>query len=227
MAIDNNPPVARWQDYVYPIYVPLPDGLLTGQATWKGNDDLSGIDFFQVQQSENSGVWADVNVKDPGATTAFINEKPGASYRFRVRATDMSGNVGKWSTSPAYALTFVQDGSSAISHDSAWKTTSESGAAGGTVLAASQAGASAQFQFKGDGFGFVTIVGPDRGKVAVYVDGSKVATLDLFANSETTQYVAFSRAWGSVGTHTVKLTVMGTPGRPRVDIDGFETRVTQ
>ena len=34
--------------------------------------------------------------------------------------------------------------------------------------------------------------------------------------------VGFSTSWASYGSHTIKLVVVGTSGRPRVDLDAFE-----
>jgi len=40
------------------------------------------------------------------------------------------------------------------------------------------------------------------------------------------RYIGFNRDWSAVGTHALRQVVLGTPGRPRVDIDAFKTRST-
>jgi hypothetical protein len=34
--------------------------------------------------------------------------------------------------------------------------------------------------------------------------------------------IVFAKSWSSSGTHTIRIVVLGTPNRPRVDIDAFE-----
>jgi hypothetical protein len=63
--------------------------------------------------------------------------------------------------------------------------------------------------------------GPTSGKAKVYVDGVLVSTIDLYRSTSQSRVVLFSRAWSTVATHTVRVVVLGTAGRPRVDIDGF------
>jgi hypothetical protein len=56
----------------------------------------------------------------------------------------------------------------------------------------------------------------------VYVDGVFVATVDLYAASASYRSVAYARTWSSLGTHTIRIVVVGTAGRPRVDLDAIE-----
>jgi hypothetical protein len=65
-------------------------------------------------------------------------------------------------------------------------------------------------------------VGPDHGAAKVYVDGVLVTTIDLHAASTTYRRVAYARSWSASGNHTLRIVVVGTAGRPRVDIDAFE-----
>jgi len=53
--------------------------------------------------------------------------------------------------------------------------------------------------------------------VAVYVDGTYQATINLGAASATYRFVAFSKTWSSTGTHTIKVVAVGA----RVDVDAF------
>jgi Zn-dependent alcohol dehydrogenase len=47
---------------------------------------------------------------------------------------------------------------------------------------------------------------------------------EVGAGVDATSYrqVVYSRAWSSYGTHTLKLVVVGTAGRPRGELDAFE-----
>jgi hypothetical protein len=57
--------------------------------------------------------------------------------------------------------------------------------------------------------------------VKVYVDGSYATTIDTYAADWSARQVVWSRTWAGSGSHTVKLVVVGTAGRPRVDLDAF------
>ncbi len=63
--------------------------------------------------------------------------------------------------------------------------------------------------------------GPTSGKARIYVDGQLAATIDLYRSTLRTRAVVFSKSWTTVAPHTVRVVVVGTSGRPRVDIDGF------
>jgi hypothetical protein len=67
----------------------------------------------------------------------------------------------------------------------------------------------------------VSAVGPDRGRAAIFVDGRRVATVDLRAATAGYARIVWARSWKTPALHTVTIRVLGTPGRPRVDVDGF------
>ena len=61
-----------------------------------------------------------------------------------------------------------------------------------------------------------------RGKTAVYLDGAKVATVDLFSARTLARQVVFSRGNLDPATpHTLEVRNLGTAGRSRVDVDAF------
>jgi hypothetical protein len=67
----------------------------------------------------------------------------------------------------------------------------------------------------------MTTLGPSRGAVKIKVDGSLVATIDNFSGTLFRRRIVWQRTWPSAGTHTVKIIVVGTSGRRRVDLDAF------
>jgi hypothetical protein len=61
---------------------------------WTGSDNLSGIDYYQIQQQMDQGVWQN----DPGnvggeQTQSWIVAEAGHLYGFRMRGIDNSGNT--------------------------------------------------------------------------------------------------------------------------------------
>ena len=73
--------------------------------------------------------------------------------------------------------------------------------------------------FTGRGVAIVMPESPARGRAQVWVDGSYVRTLDLYRGSFAPRRVMYNQTWTSAATHTIKVVVLGTSGRPRVDLD--------
>jgi hypothetical protein len=105
---------------------------------------------------------------------------------------------------------------------------------GGTDIHSGKAGASMTFVADsgyaghpgGSTFGLVSEYGPGRGAFKVYQDGVYKATVNLNAAANTGAQVVWSAFFQTAGTHTYKIVVVGTPGHPRVDVDGFFTGPT-
>ena len=47
-----------------------------------------------------------------------------------------------------------------------------------------------------------------------------MATLDLRSTARA-RSIVFSRTWSTAGTHTMRIKVLGTVNRPRIDVDAF------
>jgi alpha-tubulin suppressor-like RCC1 family protein len=192
------------------------------RVSWSGSDGGgSGIGHYELARSADRGMtWTTVatSLATPSVNLSFPSS---GSARFRVRAIDRAGNVGAWATGPVLSPRLVQSSSSAVRYAGRWRTGTGVAYSGGSTRFAKVAGASATYTFTGRSVGLVTTLGPTRGKVRIYVNGSYSTTVDLHA--PTTQYrvVAWQRTWSSTATRTVRLVVAGTPGHPRVDLDAF------
>jgi hypothetical protein len=144
----------------------------------------------------------------------------GHTYRFEVRARDTVGNVGPWHAGPTDYPALTQQTSTAVHFSGASSTTTSGVYSGGSERSLAAAGASASYTTTARSLSFVTTVGPTRGSARVYLDGVFQTTLDLNNPTTTYRYVAFSKVWSSVGTHTIKIVSVGSP-YPRIDIDAF------
>ncbi len=102
---------------------------------------------------------------------------------------------------------------------------SQTGALGGAVRHAKAAGRSATLRTQARQISFVTSMGPGRGKAQVWLDGVRVATIDLYASRVQPARVVWVRAFRSLETHTLRIVVTGTKRfastSTRVDIDAF------
>jgi hypothetical protein len=190
-------------------------------VTWSATDGGSGVKSYDVRRSYDGGSYTTVATNLTAASLPWTM-KPGHSYRFKVRATDKAGNVSGWSGSSSWRSSLVQQSATAVKLSGSWATESAAAHSGGSLKASTAAGASASLSFSGRAVAWVTTLRPDAGEVRVYVDGALATTIDTYAESTTERYVAFSRSWSSWGSHTIKVVVVGTAGRPWVGVDAFE-----
>jgi hypothetical protein len=124
---------------------------------------------------------------------------------------------------PALTAGLVQQSSTYVKYGGSWATATSSSLSGGSAKYATSVGASATWTFSGRSIALVTTTAFNRGKVRIYVNGALVATVDL--RSSTTKYrcLAWQKTWSTTAKRTIKIVVVGTAGRARVDVDAFAT----
>jgi hypothetical protein len=182
--------------------------------------DPSGIRGYELSQQTDGGPWATPVASS--AASLFRNLASGHTYRFRARATDKSGNTGPWTYGIAFRLTGIQQTSSAIHYTGTWGTlTSSTSWWGGSAKTSTTAGSTATYRFTGRSFAWVGLTSPTRGKARVYVDGVLRATVDLYSAATVKQRILWSVNYATSAARTVRIQVLGTAGRPRVEVDGF------
>ena len=197
-------------------------------VSWPAATDASGIDSYQLQKKKGTGAWATVTLSSPTATLADVTVTTGTKYQFRLRATDTSAkhNTSAWVTTTASKLALVQENATTFRYSGTWKSTALAGSSGGYVKYAAKSGASATLTFAGTSIGFVTDTGPARGMVQVWLDGTNVATLDLYSATAGKKRIVWSPATSlNAGTHTLELKVLDTKNAhatsTRVDLDAL------
>ncbi|MEX1173603.1 MAG: fibronectin type III domain-containing protein [Chloroflexota bacterium] len=189
--------------------------------TWSGTDKGWGIKGYRLERSVNGGAWTKVTL--PSITTKTIIQQltNGKSYRFRVRATDKAGNVGSWDYGPTFKPRRVSDGNTAVRYSSGWKTVADPTAFGAVVHEATAEGRAVRFTFTGRDIAWLAERGPGFGKAKVYVDGVYIKTVDTGHDLNLPRRLVFRKHWSYVGTHTIRIVVSGTSGRPTISLDGF------
>jgi hypothetical protein len=219
-------------DRVAPTVTGLSVGVATGVAagcdpiplrvTWSGNDPGgSGVARYELSRSTDGGATWSVVSTTITAPSVDHATNPTGNRRFRVRAVDAVGNVGAWVTGAVVKPRLTQQTASPITYSSGWSSASDSKFCYGSVRRAEIAGSSATYTFNARAIGFMTTLGPSRGAVKIKVDGTLVATIDTYSASFHKRRIVWQRTWPSAGSHTVKLIVVGTSGRRRVDLDAF------
>jgi hypothetical protein len=188
------------------------DGGVSGICRYELRKSLAGASYTAV-----SLPWINAPFTKPG-----IAPSPNA-YRFQVRATDCSDNASSFVPGPPTVLSAVQDGSRAIRYTGHWSGSRVAGTYGGSIRSTSTAGSAASFRFRGRELVWVASRAPNRGVARVSIDGRLVRSLNLHAGGTAHRRAVYTRAWASVGVHTVKLVCAGTPGHAVIDLDAFLT----
>jgi hypothetical protein len=221
IILDRVAPVTRsLSAHVSPAGASVDGATVPIALAWAATEATSGVARYEVRRSTDGRAWSGVTSSlRVAALTARV--APGHTYRFSVRAIDKAGNVGAWTNGATLRVTATQQSASSVRYRRTWRTVSAMGYWGGTARTSTAAGATASVTFTGRSFAWVGVKGPGRGRARVSVDGRVVATVDLKATSTRYERLVWARTWTTSGTHTVTIRVLGTAGRPRVDVDGF------
>jgi beta-N-acetylhexosaminidase len=189
------------------------------QTTWSATDGC-GISRYTLERRVNGGSWA---VQPTSGTSTSIKQSLtlGATYRYVARATDGAGNTGAWAYGPSFKALLTQQTGTGVSYGGTWHSVANSYASGGSLKYSTASGASASFAFSGYGVSWVAYRGPNRGSAAVYVDGVRKATINLYSTTYYSNQIVFATSWSANGTHTIRIVNLGTAGHSRVDVDGF------
>jgi Fibronectin type III domain len=197
---------------------------VTVHLAWDASPS-SGVTSYELQYSQDGGLWTGVSLGSPTALTANKALVPSSSYRFRLRATDSAGTVGDWVTSASRTLGKSQETSTLLAYSGTWTTPVYlAGASKSYVKKAYAAGDGVRYTFSGTDVGVVTTRGPARGMAQVWLDGTQVASLDLYAATVQTARVVWASGVSS-GSHVLEVRVLGTKNAlstsRRVDVDAF------
>jgi beta-N-acetylhexosaminidase len=190
------------------------------RTSWSATDPC-GISAYTLERRVTGGSWFVQSLSSPTSTSVSQALLRGTTYQFVVKAADGAGNTGGWSYGPAIEPLLTQQFATTVSYGGAWTVGFSSGYSGGSTRYATAAGAWASWTFTGSSVGWVAAVGPGRGSAKVYVDGIYERTVSLYASTTALRRVAYALTWGSQGTHTIRIVVLGTAGHPRVDVDAF------
>jgi hypothetical protein len=189
--------------------------------TWSGGTSGgSGVARYELAESRNGGAWTVISTSLT-ARSANVTVAASGTVRYRVRAVDTAGNAGAWTYGPTLTPRLTQQTSSAVRYSSTWYGSSASSFSGGSAKYARAAGRSATYTFTGRSIALVTTRATTRGKVKIYINGVYKGTVDLYRSSTQYRSIAWKGTWSTSATRTIKIVVVGTSGRPRVDVDAF------
>ncbi|MFE7124881.1 peptidoglycan recognition protein [Streptomyces sp. NPDC057617] len=153
----------------------------------------------------------------PTTYSAAHTAKSGAASAWSMTAYDQAGNSA---TASASVTPMILQETSAV-RSGTWTAKSSTSYLGGKSYSSSSKNASLTWTFTGKSAAWVVSRAATSGQAYVYVDGVKVATVDL--KSSTTKYrdAIWTKTWSASAKHTVKIVVVGTTGRPAITTDGL------
>ncbi|WP_405746150.1 peptidoglycan recognition protein [Streptomyces canus] len=154
-----------------------------------------------------------------GSTTTSSSRtaKPGTASTWSMKAYDVAGNTR--TSSPSYTPMILQETSATKS--GSWTTRSSTSYLGGKSYSSGSKGARLTWTFTGRSAAWVVSRASTSGQAYVYVDGTKVATVDLKSSTTAYRQAIWTKSWSSSAKHTVKIVVVGTGGRPTITTDGL------
>ena len=191
------------------------------KVVWSAADSGSGVYQYQLQRSVNGGAWANLSLASRLTTSLDMSLSPTATYQFRVRARDRTGNWSGWIAGARTRPSLFQESYAGMAYTGTWTTQSGTAWSGNATKTSVTPGSTATFRFNGRSIAWGSRLGPDRGLAQVRVDGVLVATIDLRAAAETPRRIVYTKTWSTLAIHTISIRVLGTDGRPRGDVDAF------
>lgn len=175
-------------------------------------------------KAADSGALKEVRLTAPVAktygsttTSAAHTAKSGVATAWSMTAYDYAGNTATASVSGTPVI--LQE--TAATRSGTWTAKSSTSYLGGKSYTSSSRNASLTWTFTGKSAAWVVSRASTSGQAYIYVDGTKVATVDL--KSATTKYrdAIWTKNWATSAKHTVKIVVVGTSGRPAITTDGL------
>ena len=113
------------------------------------------------------------------------------------------------------------DPDSAIAYTGTWSHVANQSYTGGdyqhTESFSDVTGDSASVDFTGTGVTWITSLDGNHGIADVYLDGTKVKTVDLYGATKQNQYVAYQASGLAAGAHTLRIEVTGTKNAAAAD----------
>jgi hypothetical protein len=190
---------------------------MVARVVWSATDAGSGVASYKLQASVNGGAFSTIAM--PTTATA-INRTltDGATYRYRVRATDREGNTSAWIYGPTFVARRLQEASRSLAYTGSWLTATSSSMSGGHGRYASSRTRKVAFTATAFSYAWVASKTPTSGSARVYVDGVLETTISLRSSSFRYRQVVYTRRFSTLAKHTIEIRLVGNG---RVDIDAF------
>ncbi len=184
----------------------------------------NGGPFRRFTPPSTTVTWSEVSggVPHKAAVVAFRTLALDGTYRFANRVFDRAGNASRWIYGPTISPRLIQESATNIVYSAGWARVSDRSWSGLAAKESAVAGATATMRVSARAVAWIARQGEDKGEAEIRVDGALVATVSLYrVQPPRSRPLMFTKTWSTAGLHTIQITVVGTPGHPVVDIDGF------
>jgi hypothetical protein len=186
--------------------------------SWKGTDVGTGVASYRLERRIGSGAWTKVTLPTPTTRSTTATLTIDTAYTYRVRATDVAGNVGAWATFPTLNPKRIQDTSSLVAYTGTWTKVTNSSLSGGSARYASSTTRRAKVSFTGQEIALIATRRTTGGRAEIRVDGVVVGTVDLDASSTQYRRLVFRKGFAGSAPHSLEVRPLGDG---RVEIDAF------
>jgi hypothetical protein len=198
----------------------ISDDKVKVRVRWSGSDATSGIARYELAQSVDGGPWTSLGQQLSG-TSRDLWLSTQHTYRFEVRAWDRAGNRSSFRVGPESRLSRYAETTAAATYAGTWSTQTGASLWGGSAKRSSSSAASVRVTLTGRHLAWVSAVGPDQGKAEIWLGSTRLATVDLYSPTPGPRRIVWVGGWTTSASRTFTIRVLGTPGRPRVLVDGF------
>ncbi len=171
---------------------------------------------FEVQRSIDGGAWSTIATT---GSTSINTGVAGRLYEFRVRGYASEMGWGEWSSVTTRPAAYSER-SARFTYSGTWRRASKSSFWGGRARYASARGRTVTLRFTGRSVAIVGTTGPNRGSYSLTLDGVRKGSFSTYATSTRYRRLILSVTWPKSGVHVLTMRVLGTPGHPRIDLDG-------
>ena len=186
------------------------------RAKWAS---VSNAQRYELQSSVDGAAWT--TLAKPYGTKFDTSAWPGSRVQLRVRAR-VGGTWRTWQTGRSSVVVPYEPTDPSVVLQGGWRFSPLARPYSEFPQQSSLSGSTATFQFTGRGVAWITTRGTTRGRARISIDGTTVATIDMYSSLTRHRQVAFAQSWATQGAHTLVIEVLGQPsGRPRIDLDAL------
>ena len=187
---------------------------LTALYNWLGSWGSVAHWWLTGNGDTNPANWSDFSRQYVNRILALMGS-PGLIVRRSTSA------VTRPAAKPA-VLTVYDESSHAVHFSGGWGEAEFAGYNGGQVRFAIAAKTTVWFSVHGSSIAWIGPKGPTRGQARVYMDDELIATVDVYAAHYRPRATIFSEKFDRMGSHTIRIEVVGTPGRQTIALDEFD-----
>lgn len=192
----------------------------TFNTSWCENTSQTASYYTIRYRMGGDSPWSDWITRTTDIYADFVGT-PGRTYYFRARATNRDGAV-LWSKVRQTIVPY--DDRQLVHKKFGFRGEYENPNSWfyrGTVTYSMTEGDAIVYKFRGKSISLISTLGPGRSKAKIYIDNKHRKTIDTYSARQQWRHAVFTAVFQDNDAHYLKIVNLGTPGRPRFDVDGL------